>query len=204
MENIYKIKQNILKSDFDLKIQYKEQHLDYLRNILLSTTKTLNAEPILIPQRDSIKVINNEPISNKTQCKECKQQSSDLTNCGHCQTPLCKSCLKFCNNTQNQHPTNGYCSDCIHVKCVLCREAKNCKACVRKCFHINCMNFFCNTCYEKNKHQVRPENTNCRFYKCDSCQTDTNCIMTTVYCAKCDKRVCKECFFNSHLAHNNR
>jgi hypothetical protein len=220
MEGIYQIKRNILKKDFDLKIQCKEQNLDYIRNILLSSSLTggytkTNLNNI---NNANVNVLNNNiskgspnllvPVikenANELKCKQCNTEVTETQRCASCQDFICKSCIKNCNNTQTPHTVNGFCPTCLYVKCVLCREAKNCKICIKKCFHMNCPNTFCNACYDKNKHQVRPENTNCRFYKCDSCQTDTNCIMTTIYCAKCDRRICKDCYFNHHLGHNNR
>ena len=136
-------------------------------------------------------------------CKNCLTalQNDILITCGDCALYLCKNCSKQCQNKNYSHVNINFCNLCFAV-CSLCREMKQCRMCTKKCFYKNCSNLICNTCYDRNKHQLRPENTNCKFYKCDGCQTDANCIMTTVYCQKCDRRVCTNCFHNDHKAHN--
>jgi hypothetical protein len=135
-------------------------------------------------------------------CKECHTDTNltSSASCGSCLSKLCKNCLVTCPNKNFDHQGKLYCKSCF-ISCTLCLETRQCKDCIKKCFFKNCSNYFCNFCFEKNKHQVRPENTNCRFYKCESCQTDSNCILATVYCGKCDKRVCKNCFQKDHKAH---
>lgn len=124
-----------------------------------------------------------------------------MTNkCGNCSVTICKNCSKQCTNKNYNHINNNYCGDCF-AQCSLCMETKQCRSCTKKCFCKNCSNLLCNSCFDKNKHQLRPETTNCKFYKCDNCQTDANCIMTTVYCAKCDRRVCVNCFHKDHKTH---
>lgn len=120
--------------------------------------------------------------------------------CGSCNAPLCKQCSLQCINKNFDHPVNNFCKDCFS-KCELCLESKQCNNCSKKCFHKLCDNYFCNNCFDKNKHQMRPENSNCRFYKCDSCLTDANCILITIYCPKCDRRVCRNCYHKDHKTH---
>ena len=122
--------------------------------------------------------------------------------CGFCSAALCRNCGTQCPNQTFDHTINNYCKECF-VQCSLCLEYKQCKSCIKKCFYKSCNNLLCNKCYDRNKHQLRPANTICRFYKCDGCQTDSNCILTTIYCAKCDRRICKTCFHSSHRGHVN-
>ena len=121
-------------------------------------------------------------------------------NCGFCSSELCRSCSTQCPNKNFDHPINIFCKECI-TKCSLCLASKNCIICIKKCFSKSCNNVLCNSCYDRNKHQVRAINTVCKFYKCDGCKTEANCILTTIYCAKCDRRVCKECYQKSHKDH---
>jgi hypothetical protein len=189
----------LLKSEFELKIASKQKNLEYLRNLLiqsidnqLPTTTEANANP----------VENISRMKTSLNCKICTAEVPDSINtrCGFCSFAICKKCSKTCLNKSFDHPNNTYCPDCI-VSCVLCKDSKQCKTCIKKCFHKNCNNYLCSTCFDKNKHQLRPENTNCKFYKCDNCSTDANCIMSTVYCGACDKRVCKNCFHSVHRLH---
>jgi hypothetical protein len=218
MEGLYQLKRSIFRKDFDLKIQNKEQTLEYLKSLILSSTlKPDNGSTNNILKKSTSSLNNNtnlltkstsseiaQPDNRVSICKQCGTSVLQTQRCGFCHDFLCKNCTKACTNIQSQHNSNGYCQSCVTIQCILCQEAKHCKACVKHCFYVNCSNAFCSACYDKNKHQIRPDNTNCRFYKCDSCNTDTNCIMTTIYCAKCDKRICKDCYFKIHLAHNIR
>lgn len=143
-------------------------------------------------------------MESSSLCTHCNIELTDTfqNKCNSCSKTLCKQCSMQCGNKHYNHPNNYFCKDCF-ATCCLCLESKQCKICIKKCFFKACDNLLCNTCYEKNKHQLRPENTNCKFYKCDSCNTDANCILTTVYCPKCDRRVCKNCFHKDHKIHFN-
>lgn len=189
----------LLKSEFELKIASKQKNLEYLRNLLIHSMETQNTAGI---QANANSLDNASSMRISLNCKICASEIPETlyNRCGSCSMGICKKCSKSCLNKQFDHPNSTLCPDCV-VSCVLCKDSKHCKTCIKKCFYKNCNNFLCFTCYDKNKHQLRPENTNCKFYKCDNCSTDANCIMTTVYCGTCDKRVCKNCFHNVHRLH---
>jgi hypothetical protein len=176
-------KNKLLKKELSLKIRSKEDNIESMRNIFLTR---VNNNP------------DATPILPQFSCIDCKKPISVISHCGYCTSVLCQDCGSPCPNKKDKHENNFYCKACVTITCVLCRIPKCCKFCVKKCFYKECDQVFCDNCYEKNKHQTRNETTNCRFYKCDSCNTDTNCILTTIYCTPCDKRICKNCYFNKH------
>lgn len=134
-------------------------------------------------------------------CSQCNSWSiSDSDRCGQCNNLLCNKCSQVCLNTSYDHRNNYFCSKCF-PQCVMCEKVKQCVNCIKRCFSKNCTNTLCQPCLDKNKHQLRSENVNCNFFRCENCQTDGNCIMTTVYCSPCDKRICRKCFYAKHFDH---
>lgn len=85
-------------------------------------------------------------------------------------------------------------------KCEIC-NSEICLSCSHKCFFKECKNYFCNTCFEKNKHQMRKETLDCKLTRCKECMSVGFCLMTTKECDSCEKRICKECFFHNHIHH---
>jgi hypothetical protein len=184
-----------------MKISSKQQNLDYLRNLLMQSSVT--TEEVKVNQANPSPFEISATMNIGLQCKVCTLEIEDsiYNRCAFCSLAICHECAQQCLNKSYDHPRNSYCPDCI-ISCLLCKNDKLCRTCVRKCFFKGCDNYLCTACYDKNKHQLRPESTNCKFFKCDNCQTDGNCIMTTVYCGgSCDKRVCRNCFQAKHREH---
>ena len=67
-----------------------------------------------------------------------------------------------------------------------------------KCFYEKCDNYFCPECYNRNKHQQRDKGESCNLVPCEICQRDM-CIMTSILCSHCDKRICNNCFTNEDI-----
>lgn len=100
------------------------------------------------------------------------------------------------------HISNPMTSSLI-IKCTICGKVPHIKVPHKKCNYINCSNFFCSDCYQRNFFQVRDVNKNCDYFNCELCQNKKICIMTSLYCNQCDKRVCMKCFRRVHSSHNN-
>lgn len=202
---LYEKKTSIIKKEYELRIASRKQELEYLRNLLAQILVSSGPQK----QIDQRPVNSDSSMGNKhiilvvtMACKGCNVECADnpQLKCISCTQPLCNNCSKRCPNKNFSHPVNNYCQDCM-AQCSVCLQTRQCKSCVKKCFSSNCNNIFCNQCFERNKHQVRAEGTNCKFYKCDGCQIETNCIMSTVFCGKCNKRVCNRCFQTQHSMH---
>ena len=176
-------------------------------NIENSKTKINSEISSSIDMEIKINLINeNKPnplgrMNTLLICENCGRNTK-INSCHSCNIKVCENCLLNCKNKNADHQKNIYCKDCVKT-CTLCAINIQCVPCMKKCFYKECKNFYCSTCYDKNKHQMRPETTNCRFYKCDSCNTDGSCIMSTIYCSKCDRRVCKNCLQKDHITHIN-
>ena len=54
---------------------------------------------------------------------------------------------------------------------------------------------FCPDCYKKNSHQQRNGVNPCNFFTCDV-HKEKCCLMTTIFCGKCERRLCNTCIFN--------
>jgi hypothetical protein len=213
MESLYENNIFLLKREYDFKIDSKQKSLDYLKNLVLAGQVSHSGDKDIqiningsSSSNSNLSFVksssNNITIQNKKLvCIQCNLNSvSENDKCGLCNNLICKSCSQSCTNTLYDHMNNNFCAKCF-AQCVLCQLVKQCKACIKKCFSKNCQNTLCQSCVDKNKHQLRTDAINCSFYRCDSCQTDGNCIMTTLYCGPCDKRFCKNCFYDKHLAH---
>ena len=110
-------------------------------------------------------------------------------------------CAQKCKNSS----CNTYlCTQCS-ARCNLCNKKNYCEKCLKKCFYINCKNKFCPECYKKNEYQARESNKNCSIFTCDDEAHNVVCLMTTLYCPKCEKRMCNECLMKDkeHLKYMN-
>jgi hypothetical protein len=131
---------------------------------------------------------NNDPAVKKFFCQDCNGK--------YC----INKCAKICKN-QNCSRTNKYICPVDNKACNLCRKFNYCEDCKRKCFFQNCPNSFCPECYKKNEHQARSSNINCKFFTCEKDQV-CDCLMTSIYCSKCEKRLCNKCLL-SDIDHHN-
>jgi len=211
---VYEKNKTSLESEYQYKISSKLQTLELLRKLILQgeankiqeIESAENTENHAANANNDLIIQNSSNISqnNSVLCQLCNSDVEINSNkCGNCGSVLCKKCSQQCPNKNFSHIYNAICAKCL-IPCSICKVVNQCRACTKKCFYKMCQNNLCNLCFDKNKHQVRPEHTNCKFYKCDSCQTDANCIMTTVYCLSCDRRVCVACFVKSHKAHSTK
>ncbi len=89
------------------------------------------------------------------------------------------------------------------VKCTICYKPQNVKLLHIKCHYENCFNFFCNDCYKRNFYQYRTSNVKCDYFSCDTCKRKKLCIMTSILCNTCDKRICDQCYKIHHSDHSN-
>lgn len=157
----------------------------------------------LSPGAVDSKVIQDSSIqiNNLNNCRLCNG-NTELSTCDCCKYRACSSCTTTCQNENSDHADEDtiLCKECIKL-CSLCGLNSQCIKCSKKCFYKDCHFYFCNFCSEKNKHQIRPQTTNCKFYKCESCNIDANCIMNTLYCSICDRRICRNCLQSSHMSH---
>lgn len=150
-----------------------------------------------ISKQDSLK-----KLSALNSCFNCNE-INDTIICFSCKNKVCRACTGICKSKKSSEHLNQnqiFCKDCIKL-CFLCGKNSQCLDCSKKCFSKECKNYYCSICIDKNKHQQRTENTNCRFYKCESCNTDSNCIMSTIYCSLCDRRICRNCLSREHINH---
>jgi hypothetical protein len=174
-----------------------------MKNLVLAGQTKTSGDKDLQNKNINLNNLVRAPSNNliKLVCFQCNQNSlTENDKCGICNSLICKNCSQSCTNTTYDHMNNNFCAKCF-AQCILCQQVKQCKSCIKKCFSKNCQNTLCQPCVDKNKHQLRTDAINCSFYRCDSCQTDGNCIMTTLYCGPCDKRFCRNCYYGKHLLH---
>jgi len=189
-------------------------------NININNNNNNNTNPISFNYKQIINIdllngksknninINNINTSNEniiksqnSNCSKCGKKD-DITICDNCGIRICERCADKCTNKKSNHVNKKFCSSCLNI-CSLCDMNKNCKDCIKNCFSKLCNNLFCVVCFDKNKHQIRKEDSKCRFYRCEACNVDSNCIIQTLYCATCDKRVCYKCLKKDHTGHIN-
>jgi len=201
-----------IESEFQINYFKKLHELETISNLLVNQNKANNGDMIPNPRQTEI-VSNPEPVKNVVpqqskltvkieKCFICKDEKNHLITCEKCRQIVCSNCKTDCINQINHDiKTKIYCRNCSS-KCTLCENPNICLGCLKKCFFKSCDNYFCTICYQRNQHQIRSENTNCKFYSCDSCKSNSNCIFTTVYCSVCDRRICKSCYNKDHRTHN--
>jgi len=141
--------------------------------------------------------IINSVFSDSDTCSLCKN-SNVVTKkyyCQDCRKRYCAgTCAKLCS-TSNCSKMNKYiCPECVQ-KCGLCRKNIFCGDCKKPCYYTECKLIFCPECYKKNAHQARAPNNNCAFFTCEVDKTKA-CLMSSLFCVKCEKRLCNNCLFN--------
>ena len=90
-----------------------------------------------------------------------------------------------------------------NAKCRMCKRTKTNKLNLLHCYSDYCSNIFCQDCYNRNYYQTRASNIKCNYFDCDSCGSKKLCIMSTIFCPSCEKRVCYECYFSQHMNHGS-
>lgn len=170
---------------------------------LLQTELAMYREKLLTLEIEENWMKNDKNIMsiiNNSDCSQCGDKQVNKYFCNKCQSGYClNKCVKNCQNANCQKDSKYICPK-DGIKCSLCRKQKYCESCMIKCFFIDCKNLFCPECYKNNEHQTRNQNTNCRFFTCDN-DKHGDCLMTSIYCNKCEKRLCNKCLHNDISHH---
>jgi hypothetical protein len=195
----------------DLITQYNSKSDEIISSINTYKTTILSQNKTLIDSTLSNKteskwlidlISNYNSLSNKGICSLCKEETENIFTCIYCTEKYCKDkCIHKC---KNENCNTYLCLNCSQ-KCNLCNNIKYCSTCMKNCFYSECKHKFCIECYNKNKHQIRQNNQNCMFFICEHNGNNNNnkhCIMTTLYCPKCEKRICNECIKKDKLHHS--
>lgn len=124
---------------------------------------------------------DGNPKQKKFFCQECRKRYCAGKCAKVCKTPACLKISKF------------ICPMC-YPPCGLCRRNQYCDTCRVRCFYENCKNRFCPECFKRNSHQSREKNIDCKFFSCERCSA-CDCLMSYLFCQKCDKRLCNNCVF---------
>lgn len=146
--------------------------------------------------KEGIKNIKNEDINSKS-CISNKNENEYKMKLNVYESKLsCKSQI-----IEDKNPLQVI---EIPNNCFVCKAIPNTKSTLKKCYSNNCQNHFCNDCYYKNEYQIRETKCDCKYFTCETCDSGKKqCIMSTVYCSKCNKRYCHECFRTKHHMHSN-
>ena len=139
----------------------------------------------------------NSVFSDIDTCSFCKNSKIEIKK-HYCQT-CCKrycagTCAKICSSNNCSKQSKFICPTCV-PRCGLCRKNVFCENCKKSCYYQDCKNIFCPECYKKNSHQARTPTNNCAFFTCENCKVKA-CLMTSLFCVKCEKRLCNSCLFN--------
>ena len=170
---------------------------------LISDNKSLIENYMsLSEESDNLYTLISLSATKESQCALCRDEKSEKYFCAICRKKYCvNKCAQKCKNSSCNTYLCTQCSAC----CNLCNKKKYCEKCLKKCFYINCKNKFCPECYKKNEYQARESNKNCSIFTCDDEAHNVVCLMTTLYCPKCEKRMCNECLMKDkeHLKYMN-
>lgn len=183
----FKFKQNELKSLMEQKEKQVTQEISEYRDLLTTleteerwAKETLEGAILISDCKEKCSKCGNEDLNTKKYL------------CLLCRDKFClDKCIKQCKNIN----CNKYLCLRDAVDCKLCRKVNYCEDCLKKCFYQGCSNKFCPECYKKNEHQTRNSNINCKFFTCENDQ-ESDCLMTSLFCGKCEKRLCNRCLMN--------
>ena len=196
-------------------VEKKEAELKSQREILYNKINTtVNNLHSSISNTNIQSFLPNSKLQNENELllSYIKQVMQSLPN------PLCSICLSslhsntqfycsvcacfFCKDKCAQKCHSPSCANYLCPKdtknCSLCFYKNYCSSCMIKCFYEKCDNYFCPECYNRNKHQQRDKGESCNLVPCEICQNDM-CIMTSILCSHCDKRICNNCFINEDI-----
>ena len=87
--------------------------------------------------------------------------------------------------------------------CKICNRPKAGKLMLYKCYSDFCNNIFCQDCYSRNNYQTRAASCKCSYFDCESCSRKKICIMSTIFCNSCEKRICNQCYTLQHQTHGS-
>lgn len=138
----------------------------------------------------------NSIFSDSDSCNKCKDNNISVKkfSCQKCFKKFCTGkCALICANSSCIKTSKYICPNCV-PKCAFCRKNIYCDNCKKKCFYEGCPNTFCPECFNKNAHQARSSNNNCAFFACEIDKVKS-CLMTTMFCSECEKRLCNNCLF---------
>jgi len=142
-------------------------------------------------------LISFENTINYDVCYICKDDNLQIKKviCEDCKVAFCENkCIKLCGGEVCQKNKKFACP--LHnQECALCMKHNYCNLCQTKCYYNNCKNLFCPSCYRRNEHQTRNPTISCKFFTCER-DNINDCIMTSLFCQTCEKRICKICIKN--------
>lgn len=136
-------------------------------------------------------------FSDTDTCHHCKNVNVKIKKyyCQECRKRFCAgTCAKICSTGPCAKISKYICPECV-PRCGLCRKNVFCNDCKKKCFYAECKYTFCPDCYKKNGHQERSGSNNCAFFTCERDKRKA-CLMTSMFCVKCEMRLCNNCLFN--------
>ena len=208
--NTLKIRDDLQETKINLEIKLSEKFTE-IKKLKLENEK--NLEFIKIPFLKKIEELENFEINMKKLISDLQPglvpstKQNNINSCGVCfnenpKTPkiLCETCqVVFCENKCVTYCNGEICKTSKKMlcplhnkKCSLCDKNNFCDLCQKKCYYNNCQNTFCPSCYKKNEHQTRSTSISCKFFTCERDQVN-DCIMCSLFCQKCEKRLCKNC-----------
>lgn len=176
----------------DSKKMFQDKHLTLNKKLEDLTNLEMNLNLLISEIQPGIVSDNN--LTNSTNCGNCGNNKPEIKKiiCEECKTFYCENvCISYCASEACKNKKTVVCK--THTKtCGLCDRANYCEVCLKHCYYKNCQNRFCISCYRRNEHQARNPEFNCKFFTCEKCQI-SDCIMTSLFCQRCEQRLCKKC-----------
>jgi len=175
---------NVILDDFANTQQKKK--IEELENMELQILKII--------EESEAGLLTSHKKNNINMCLKCNDESPNVKKiiCEECQASFCENkCAKICAGEICQK-NNKYICPQHNNECSLCSRLNFCNLCKKKCYYNNCKNLFCPPCFKKNEHQTRNPNISCKFFTCERDNVN-DCIMSSLFCQTCEKRICKHC-----------
>ena len=193
-KELFEQKEQLLKK-YEEKNREKKNKIIQNQNGLIENNKTLIKQYLESSTEykwlESV-IKNFSPGIEGGYCSVCRSKENDKFYCPICKKRYCiEKCAFYCENEDCEKIICPECSE----SCKLCGLNKYCSSCLFNCFNELCKNKFCPICYEINKNQVRQNSSdNCMVFKCKHHNIiEICCILQTIYCKVCRKRMCYKC-----------
>lgn len=184
----------------EINIENKSNLFEDSKALCSSKIEELNSmEQKLIKLIDELQpgLIPSINTCNLNVCFKCKNENAQIKKivCEECKVAFCENkCIKLCAGEICEKNKKFVCPK-HNNECSLCLRHVYCNFCLKKCYYNNCKNFYCPPCYRRNEHQTRNPTISCKFFTCER-DNFNDCILSSLFCQTCEKRICKNCIQN--------
>lgn len=202
----FKINRTSLKNEFDYeynKFLLKMDQLQYLYSYQLYQNEINPSSSLKLSetQESTIDMVKKESLKSKRVDSENFQNDKLNEEVNRIDRMNSKTFKDWKNQTEEKQKSEI--NEVDNAECKVCKRKKGPKLPMEKCYSDYCENIFCRDCYQRNSYQARGSTCKCSYWDCDFCGNKKICIISTILCNFCDKRMCSDCYISQHQSHGS-